>query len=92
MSHPQVSPAVRADEEPDEEHDESEPGEEDLPAQPEPQVGEHPLPLPLVRLHKRLNKDLELYKLHVKHYHMSLNQFKKRTSELALPDRSTRGL
>jgi hypothetical protein len=26
-----------------------------------------------------------LYKLHVKHYHMSLQQFKARTSELALP-------
>ena len=31
-------------------------------------------------------KDVELYKLHIKHYHMSPKQFKARTSELALPD------
>jgi hypothetical protein len=44
------------------------------------------VPLALQRLHRRLSKDLELYKLHVKHYHMSPAQFRKRTSELALPD------
>jgi hypothetical protein len=42
------------------------------------------VPLALQRLHRRLSKDL--YKLHVEHYHMSPAQFRKRTSELALPD------
>ena len=44
------------------------------------------VPSALLRLHKRLMKDVELYKLHVKHYHMNLTQFRRRTSELALPD------
>ena len=39
----------------------------------------------LARLHKRLNSKVELYKLHLKHYHMSLENFKRRTSALALP-------
>jgi len=43
------------------------------------------LPPALLRLHKRLLKEVELYKLHVKHYHMSMAQFKRRTPELALP-------
>ena len=40
----------------------------------------------LQRLHNRLHKDLGLYKLHIKHYHMSLKQFGRRTPELALPE------
>ena len=42
-------------------------------------------PLALRRMHQRLNSKLELYKLHVKHYHMSPAQFRRRTSELHLP-------
>ena len=30
---------------------------------------------------------MELYKLHVKHYHMSPTQFRRRTSMLNLPER-----
>ena len=44
------------------------------------------LPDYLRRLHNRLSKETELYKLHLKHYHMSGKQFRRRTSELALPD------
>ena len=36
---------------------------------------------------KRLDDKVELYKLHVKHYHMSPAQFRRRTSMLNLPDR-----
>ena len=36
---------------------------------------------------KRLYDKVELYKLHVKHYHMSPTQFRRRTSMLNLPDR-----
>ena len=36
---------------------------------------------------KRLDDQVELYKLHVKHYHMSPTQFRRRTSMLNLPDR-----
>ena len=43
------------------------------------------VPPALARLHKRLNSEVELYKLHLKHYHMSLRSFKQRTSCLALP-------
>ena len=35
---------------------------------------------------ERLRKEVELYKLHVKHYHMSPLQFRKRTSMMNLPD------
>ena len=35
---------------------------------------------------KRLDDKVELYKLHVKHYHMSPTQFRRRTSMLNLPD------
>ena len=42
-------------------------------------------PIAVQRLHKRLNNDVELYKLHVKHYHMPPSQFKRRTSQLGLP-------
>ena len=34
---------------------------------------------------EKLNNDVELYKLHVKHYHMSSAQFRRRTSMLGLP-------
>ena len=34
---------------------------------------------------KRLDDKVELYKLHVKHYHMSPTQFRRRTSMLDLP-------
>ena len=34
----------------------------------------------------RLEDSVELYKLHVKHYHMSPTQFRRRTSMLGLPD------
>ena len=34
---------------------------------------------------KRLENEVELYKLHVKHYHMSPAQFPRRTSTLGLP-------
>jgi hypothetical protein len=44
------------------------------------------IPPSLEKLHQRLSKEVELYKLHVKHYHMSPTQFRKRTSQLALPD------
>ena len=37
------------------------------------------------RMLEKLNNDVELYKLHVKHYHMSSAQFRRRTSMLGLP-------
>ena len=54
-----------------------------VPAKTEPQADM--MPAALRRLHKRLDSEVELYKLHIKHYHMKLRQFKLRTSELALP-------
>ena len=39
----------------------------------------------LKRIHEKLRNENELYKLHLKHYHMKLDQFKKRTSQLKLP-------
>ena len=44
------------------------------------------VPPPLVKLHQRLSKRTELLKLHLKHYHMSTAQFRRRTSELYLPE------
>ena len=44
------------------------------------------IPPPLVKLHQRLSKRTELLKLHMKHYHMSSAQFRRRTSELYLPE------
>ena len=35
---------------------------------------------------RRLEDSVELYKLHVKHYHTSPTQFRRRTSMLGLPD------
>ena len=43
------------------------------------------LPLVLQRIHAKLEHDVELYKLHLKHYHMSTEQFKRRTSALRIP-------
>ena len=43
-------------------------------------------PPPLVKLHRRLAKRSELLKLHLKHYCMSSAQFRRRTSELYLPE------
>ena len=37
------------------------------------------------RMLEKLNNDVELYKLHVKHYQMSPAQFRRRTSMLGLP-------
>ena len=51
---------------------------------PEPQAGPL-LPLSLRRIHEKLSKDTELLKLHIKHYHMSTTQFRRRTSQLKLP-------
>ena len=39
----------------------------------------------LQRIHQKLDNPVELYKLHLKHYHMSISQFKRRTSQLQLP-------
>ena len=39
----------------------------------------------LQRMLEKLRNDVELYKLHVKHYHMSPAQFRRRTSMLGLP-------
>ena len=38
------------------------------------------------KMSKRLDDKVELYKLYVKHYHMSPTQFRRRTSMLNLPD------
>ena len=43
------------------------------------------LPIALRRIHDKLRDPTELYKLHLKHRHMSLSQFKKRTSALQIP-------
>ena len=37
------------------------------------------------RMLEKLNNDVELHKLHVKHYHMSSAQFRRRTGMLGLP-------
>ena len=44
------------------------------------------VPPPVVKLHKRLARQSELLKLHLKHYHMSSAQFRRHTSELYLPE------
>ena len=43
------------------------------------------LPLVLQRIHATLESDVELYKLHLKHDHMSAEQFRRRTSALRIP-------
>jgi len=42
--------------------------------------------LAMKRLLMRLRKPEELLNLHLKHYHMSLAQFRHRTSSLRLPE------
>ena len=49
-----------------------------------------PLPLALRRVHEKLSDPSELLKLHLKHYHMSAQQFRRRTSKLKIPGKSTR--
>ena len=44
------------------------------------------LPLALRRIHQKLESPVELLKLHLKHYHMSSDQFRKRTSALKIPE------
>ena len=44
------------------------------------------LSLALQRAHDKLQSSTELLKLHLKHYHMSTEQFKGRTSALKLPN------
>ena len=39
----------------------------------------------LRRIHEKLRNEAELFKLHQKHYHMTVNAFKKRTSMLKIP-------
>ena len=39
----------------------------------------------LRRIHEKLKDKTEPLKLHVKHYHMTTEQFKQRTSALRLP-------
>ena len=73
------------------EKDKNKPGNESL----EPRRISVPLPgseaqalTPAYRkMIKRLDDKVELYKLHVKHYHMSPTQFRRRTSMLNLPER-----
>jgi hypothetical protein len=43
------------------------------------------LSLALQRIHAKLQSPTELLKLHLKHYHMSTEQFRRRTSALKLP-------
>ena len=43
------------------------------------------VPNALKRIHARLRKKDELLKLHLKHYHMTLPNFKRRTSHLQIP-------
>ena len=43
------------------------------------------LPLALKRIHDKLSSPTEHFKLHLKHYHMSPEQFRRRTSALKLP-------
>ena len=72
------------------------PREENASGTPEDQVAGLPdeqekraepvkLPIALRRIHDKLRDPTELYKLHLKHHHMSLSQFKKRTLALQIP-------
>ena len=45
---------------------------------------DHATEAALQRIHDKLRNENELYKLHLKHYHMQLDQFKKRTSQLKI--------
>lgn len=44
------------------------------------------LPLALKRIHEKLDSPVELYKLHLKHYHMSTEQFRQGTPALKIPE------
>jgi len=44
------------------------------------------LPLALRRIREKLDSPVELYKLHLKHCHMSTEQFRKRTPALKIPE------
>ena len=44
------------------------------------------LPLALRRIHQKLELPVELLKLYLKHYYMSSDQFRKRTSALKIPE------
>ena len=56
-----------------------------LPDEQEEKAEPIKLPIALRRIHDKLRDPSELYKLHLKHHHMSLSQFKKRTSALQIP-------
>ena len=56
-----------------------------LPDEQEEKAEPIKLPIALRRIHDKLRDPTELYKLHLKHHHMSLSQFKKRTSALQIP-------
>ena len=54
---------------------------------PEPVDEEVPVSAALERIRSKLEDRTELYKLHLKHYHMSTAQFRRRTSKLKLLER-----
>ncbi len=58
-----------------------EPSDPSSGSQAEPSVYD----ISLKRIHNKLKDPAELLKLHLKHYHMSTDQFKKRTSTLQIP-------
>lgn len=62
----------------------AEPGEPRVEEKKEP-MPSLTLPIALKRIHDKLQSPTELLKLHLKHYHMSTEQFKGRTSALKLP-------
>ena len=56
----------------------------DRPSQ-EVQSRKSSVPKPLQKIHDRLRDNVELFKLHLQHDHMSTENFKKRTSHLRIP-------
>ena len=56
-----------------------------IPEEQEEQTEPIKLPIALRRVHDKLRDPTELYKLHLRHHHMSLSQFKTRTSALQIP-------
>ena len=54
-----------------------------MPPPPVPQ--EDDVKKSLKKIHDKLNNETELYKLHLKHYHMTPKSFRHRTSALKLP-------
>ena len=63
--------------------DEAAPAKEDTKGVPS---AEDALPANLRKLHEKLKDNAELLKLHLKHYHMSTAQFRRRTSALKIPE------